>query len=102
MLARVAGGMMNKRGDFGSLAARSARSPVDTDAEPDDRLEQGRRRHCWVLDPDGSGPWPGLVAEWRRDGETWRARVVYAAGDSTRTVEQWLSADRLRPAAWPP
>jgi len=60
-----------------------------------------RRRHCWVAGPgDDSGPWPGLVVEWRRDECGWRARVVYLVGeaDCATTVETWVDAAHLRPA----
>jgi hypothetical protein len=88
---------MSRPGESRSLAARTARR----DPAGSDRVDRLRRRHCWVLGegPD-PGPWPGLVAEWRRAGGRWVARVVYAVGD-TSTTEEWLPADRLRPASWP-
>jgi len=86
---------MNKRGSTGrSLSDRVASNPAP------DRVEQRRRRHCWVLG-DGSdpGPWPGLVAEWRHTAAGWEARVVYAVGEAS-TAEDWLPAEQLRPASW--
>lgn len=57
------------------------------------------RRHCWVTGPSSApGPWPGLVVEWRRDGDTWLGRVVYVVTDEEPPVlvEAWLSASQLR------
>jgi hypothetical protein len=63
-------------------------------------------RHCWVDDPvDGLGDHrPGLLVEWRRQGDSWEGRVVYAAalraGDAAvewGLVEEWLPAERLTP-----
>ena len=60
------------------------------------------RRHCWVTGPaESPGPWPGLVVEWRRgDDDVWTARTVYVVTEDPPpvVVEQWLSADRVRPA----
>ncbi|HLK95006.1 MAG TPA: hypothetical protein VK365_04630 [Nocardioidaceae bacterium] len=93
----MAGGM-HRRGTSRSLAARTA----DRRSTDDDRIGHLRRRHCWVLgtgrDP---GPWPGLVAEWRRSDDGWQARVVYAVGDTSTTTQEWLPAARLRPGSWP-
>lgn len=97
------------RADPADDAAGSGRPPDEPTAgrpslgESDaDAIRRGpRRRHCWVAGPgDGSGPWPGLVVEWHRDEEGWRARVVYLVGepDSATTVETWVDAAHLRPA----
>ena len=45
-------------------------------------------RHCWVADAvdDVGVKRPGLLLEWRRAGDTWEGRVVYAA--------------QLRPGRW--
>lgn len=58
-----------------------------------------RTRHCWVRDPDAQGEWPGLVLEWRKQGESWLALVVYlpTEGPQMTTVQEWLNAERLRP-----
>jgi hypothetical protein len=92
---------MNRPGESRSLAARTTRAARRT-AAGSDRIDRLRRRHCWVLgeEPD-PGPWPGLVAEWRRAGDGWLARVVYVVGDTSMTTEEWLPAARLRPATWP-
>ena len=75
-----------------SLAERTTRTHQD--ATP--------RRHCWVDGPtDSPGPWPGLVVEWRKDGEGWMARAVYVVDEgqgSPVLVEQWLTRDKVRPA----
>jgi len=116
----AAGGMGRRRGP--TLAERSAGARAAADHAPPpggeghepEPSETGpvkpgggtarpgpRRRHCWVAGPgDGSGPWPGLVVEWRRDDGGWRARVVYLVGepDSATTVETWVDAAHLRPA----
>lgn len=89
---------MNRPGDSRSLAARTAR----TGSGDGERIDRLRRRHCWVLgaEPD-PGPWPGLVAEWRRSGTVWQARVIYVLGDGATTREEWLPAARLRRGTWP-
>lgn len=98
----AAGGMSNRRGL--TLAERSATVGVRarTGDEPDRSSPVGRplRRHCWVSDPAADDRWPGLVIEWRRHAEGWRARVVYLVGDadSATTVETWVEAARLQPA----
>jgi hypothetical protein len=118
----AAGGMGRRRGP--TLAERSTAARVGGDQvadgvgrgqDPDEPFPPGpgphersgdagrqgpRRRHCWVAGGDGSGPWPGLVVEWRRDQGGWRARVVYLVGepDSATTVETWVDAAHLRPA----
>ena len=56
-------------------------------------------RHCWICLPvDGSQPRPGLLLEWRRAGQLWEGRVVYAAqlrAGRWATVEEWISAELL-------
>jgi hypothetical protein len=116
----AAGGMGRRRGPTLAERGAAARAGADRDLAPDDEghgpgpgepgtgdpggstMRPGpRRRHCWVAGPgDGSGPWPGLVVEWRRDEGGWRARVVYLVGepDSATTVETWVDAAHLRPA----
>lgn len=60
-------------------------------------------RHCWVADAaDGLGvKRPGLLVEWRRAGDRWEGRVVYAVRlrpDAWQLVEEWLPAALLTPA----
>ncbi|GAB3589318.1 hypothetical protein GCM10027446_01340 [Angustibacter peucedani] len=66
------------------------------------RQQAAPRRHCWVDGPaDSPGPWPGLVVEWRKEGEVWVARTVYVVTERKAPpvlVEQWLSSDRVRAA----
>lgn len=62
--------------------------------------DQGSRRFCWVLGTaHESGPWPGLVLEWRRTTEgEWQARVLYVPYlDHSTSVEGWFAASLLRP-----
>jgi hypothetical protein len=63
------------------------------------------QRHCWVLRTrDATGPWPGLILEWRRQGSgDWAARVVYIPDHrQPRSVEDWFHQSHLRPAdTWP-
>lgn len=116
---------MNRPGQPRSLAARMAQTPhPDRPPDPaerpvtlqspdgavpevsgrrdDQRIDALRRRHCWVLGVEPEpGPWPGLVAEWRRAADGWQARVVYAPGRTPTTVEEWVPAARLRPGSWP-
>lgn len=79
------------RRDGLTLAERTAQTRQDTST----------RRHCWVTGPiDSPGPWPGLVVEWRRDGEAWLARTVFVVDEGAGQhvlVEQWLTRDKLRP-----
>jgi hypothetical protein len=88
-----------------SAAARRLTAPDDAEAPGDvdqDRpTSSPRQRHCWVHTPEApSEPRPGLVIEWRQTATGWQARVVYALddGDRASTVENWVPAERLRPA----
>jgi hypothetical protein len=85
----MAGGMGKGRGP--TLAER-----VDA-APPTER--SATRRHCWVVDAPGHpGRYPGLLAEWRRGGDGWQGRVVYALDepdDGCRLVERWVPAHCL-------
>ena len=64
-------------------------------------------RHCWVVDAPGHpGRWPGLLLEWRREGDGWLGRVAYAIPDldrpGARMIERWLPADCLTAEETPP
>ncbi len=68
-------------------------------------LPEARReptRHCWVQGPaDASGPFPGVVVEWRNIGVgQWAALVIYVVeeGPSTTVVQAVVDAAYLRPA----
>jgi hypothetical protein len=59
-------------------------------------------RHCWVADAvdDFGVKRPGLLLEWRRAGETWEGRVVYAVqlrAGRWAMVEEWLAESQLTP-----
>lgn len=64
--------------------------------------DDGPARHCWVADTvDGLGmKRPGLLVEWRRSGQDWQGRVVYAAQPRPGRwvlVEEWVDAALLTP-----
>lgn len=93
----MAGGGWGKRGSGIPLSER-VRAGTAPPAEP----EPCPARHCWVADAaDGCGvKRPGLLAEWRRTGDRWEGRVVYAAQLRTgvwQLVEEWLPAELLTP-----
>jgi hypothetical protein len=100
----MAGGM-NKRGSYGSMADRVARShgaeqpaapPPVPPAPPAPPLPAVK--HCWVS--DGHGRLPALLLEWRRAESGYQGRVVRPVPDADGwvLVEEWLPADRLGPA----
>jgi hypothetical protein len=85
--------MGGRRGIPMAQRVRATLSPTD------DRCPS---RHCWVADAvDGLGvKRPGLLVEWRRAGESWEGRVVYAAQFRPGrwvTVEEWVEAALLTP-----
>ena len=87
----MAGGM-NKRGGYGSMADRVARSgrPEPVPAVP--------IKHCWVTGVEGRVP--GLLLEWRKRPDGWHARVVRPIQDGAGgwvVVEEWLPAGLLDP-----
>jgi hypothetical protein len=95
----MAGGMRTGRGL--TLAERSALSGV----VPDRPAGRGGRRHCWVAAPaPDENPCPGLVLDWQRVGDGWRAYVVYLraspgeGGCGAVAVQEWVDASRLSPA----
>ena len=99
MMVPVAGGM-NKRGSYGSMADRVARSQGAEAASP--RPEPGSPvppvKHCWVSDEHGR--LPGLLLAWRRTESGFQGRVVRPVPDADGwvVVDEWLPADRLSPA----
>jgi hypothetical protein len=99
MMVPVAGGM-NKRGSYGSMADRVARSRGVEAAPP--RPEPGAPvppvKHCWVSDEHGR--LPGLLLAWRRTESGFQGRVVRPVPDADGwvVVDEWLPADRLSPA----
>ena len=48
-------------------------------------------QHVWV----GTLPCPGVLLEWRRQGEFWLAQVAYV--DAGRLIVAWLPSDMVRP-----
>jgi hypothetical protein len=90
-----------------SLGERAANSGVAPSTPPSDVRPPGPSgtapadgRHCWVRDPpQAPGTWPGLLVEWRRNGERWQGRVAFtvAGADGPALVEAWLPAERLEP-----
>jgi hypothetical protein len=84
---------MNKRGSYGSMAERVARSHGD-ETPPRTPL-----RHCWVTDRHGR--LPGLLLEWRRTETGFQGRVVRPVLDDRGwiVVEEWLPAELLEPAS---
>ena len=88
----AAGGMGGTRGV--PMAHRVRSSGPTYDACP--------ARHCWVADAvDGFGvKRPGLLLEWRRAGDAWEGRVVYAAQlrpGRWVMVEEWTAEALLTP-----
>lgn len=95
----MAGGM-RRRGDFGTLADRAARSRVEQPSVPAvEAPGHADVRHCWVVGPGGVAP--GLLLGWEQRAAGWWGRTVHPvteADGSRVVVEEWLPADRLRPA----
>ena len=90
----MAGGM-NKRGSYGSMAERVARSghPPASDLPVAPGV-----KHCWVT--DGHGRLPALLLGWSRRGGGWHGRVVRLVLEEGAwvVVEEWLPAELLEPA----
>lgn len=82
---------MNKRGGYGSMADRVARTPSDGPAA----AEPPRIKHCWVTDEHGR--MPGLLLEWRRVQDGYQGRVVrpVLCDGAWLVVEEWLPAGLL-------
>ena len=98
---------MNKRGSYGSMADRVARSqatearatPAPAPSPPGPPPPPVPAvKHCWVS--DGHGRLPALLLEWRRAESGYQGRVVRPVPDADGwvLVEEWLPADRLGPA----
>jgi hypothetical protein len=99
MMVAVAGGM-NKRGSYGSMADRVARSQSAEAAAPAAATPPPAApiKHCWVTDENGR--LPALLLGWRRTASGFQGRVVRPVPDEDGwiVVEEWLPADRLAPA----
>lgn len=96
----MAGGM-NKRGQWGSMAERIAQTssvsaPATAATTPSPPV-----KHCWVVGHDEKAPSaPALLLQWRRTLAGYQGRVVYPLhlDEGWVVVEEWLPAERLRPA----
>ncbi|MFC6287409.1 hypothetical protein ACFP3Q_11940 [Nocardioides sp. GCM10027113] len=98
----MAGGM-NKRGVYGSMAERVARSRPGPEQVPEPAAAtapagEAPLKHCWVV--DGADRLPALLLEWRRVEGEWRGRVVRPVRDGAGwvVVEEWLPAALLSAA----
>lgn len=91
---------MRRRGDHGTLAERAARSrPPGPPAPPVPAVPV---RHCWVVGTEGA--LPALLLGWEQRASGWWGRVVHPVrepDDRWAVVEEWLPAERLRPAPPP-
>lgn len=89
---------MNKRGSYGSMADRVARSQGADVAAPPPSAPTPPVKHCWVSDEHGR--LPALLLGWRRTESGFQGRVVRPVRDDDGwiVVEEWLPADRLAPA----
>jgi hypothetical protein len=87
---------MNKRGTYGPMSERVARSRNEDPVPAAPELPS--IRHCWVT--TSAGRLPGLLLEWRRRPE-WEGRVVHAVRDDQgwAIVEEWLPAGLLDPVS---
>lgn len=77
--------------------------PIAGETTESESTTHRRRRHCWVdlTDHDTTaGEVEGLVLQWAQDARGWVALTAYvvtrAGGDIT--VQEWVPANRLRPA----
>lgn len=76
--------------------ANSEKTPTHAAAVSD---RGGLPRLCWVSGGRGERH-PGVLLEWRRDGDDWEGRVAYGVLSvaGVRLVEQWVAAAHLEPA----
>jgi hypothetical protein len=87
----MAGGM-NKRGRYGSMADRLARTRGDGAAADPPPAPPPVVKHCWVTTVDGR--LPGLLLAWERRSTGWHGRVVHPVADE----HGWILADEWLPA----
>jgi hypothetical protein len=88
----MAGGTSSPR-DGRTVAERSARGGPG-------QQPMNMGRHCWLLDPPyGTWKTPGLLVEWRKNGDQWEGRVLYMAQLAGRPslVEAWFPAYAMQP-----
>lgn len=90
----------------GGMTRGAGRLPLHQRVRAEPPAEElGPGRHCWVTGGAGAADVlekrPGLLVEWRRDGDAWEGRVVYMSLQApTRwvLVEEWIASSRLSPA----
>lgn len=58
-----------------------------------------KTRHVYVRIPFLPTELPGLVLEWDRTDDGWRALVVYYREDESRAITTWVEAGQLRPVS---
>lgn len=66
----------------------------------DQQWPKQRPRHVWVQSPEEHHPPdPGIVVDWRRDPDTWRAFVIIVMErqGQTTVVQRWFHAGDLTP-----
>ena len=95
MIMIMAGGM-NKRGSYGTMAERVARSRNDEPAARE-APDEPQLKHCWVT--TSAGRHPGLLLQWRNVAGAWEGRVVHPVPepDGWVLLEEWLPAGLLDP-----
>lgn len=86
---------MSKRGSYGSMAERIARSR--NEEQPATPASASPLKHCWVN--GAGGRVPALLLEWHSQPDGWHARVVRPVQDVDGwvVVEEWLPAGLLEP-----
>lgn len=87
---------MNKRGRYGSMADRLARTRGDdAPAEAHASAPPPTVKHCWVT--TAHGRLPGLLLAWERRSTGWHGRVVHPVPDEQGWIlaEEWLPATLL-------
>jgi len=92
--------MGGRRGHGLPIAQRVRAGPASAAAPPS--YDSCPARHCWVADAvdDFGVKRPGLLLEWRRAGELWEGRVVYAVqlrAGRWAMVEEWVAESQLTP-----
>ncbi len=55
------------------------------------------RRHVWVRSVDDTRVHAGILIDWRKDAEGWRAEVAYVLDEEQVLVQQWLPASLVQP-----
>ena len=86
---------MNKRGRYGSMADRLARTRGDDAAADPPPAPPPTVKHCWVT--TAHGRLPGLLLAWERRSAGWHGRVVHPVPDEHGWIlaEEWLPATLL-------